>query len=83
MAVSAVEEDGSEPDRVLWSVFETEEDISGERDRVISPTRSSEFFLPEGEYAVRVSESDRTLEQTVEVKAGDRQEVKLTLPAAE
>ncbi len=79
----AIEEDGSEVGNPLWRVLAGEEDISGDRATVASPTRSNRFLLPAGNYLLYVTEGGRTATKDITVTAGERLEVEITLPAAE
>ncbi len=79
----AFEENGTEVDRVLWSVLAAEKDITGRRETVATPTRGGRFMLPEGDYVLRVTVGDRTDDQPVTVVAGERTEARIVMPTPE
>lgn len=80
---SAVEEDGTEAERALWHVLTVGKDITGQRETVAGPTRSSQFMLPQGDYVLRVTAGGRVEDQTVTVAAGERKESRLVMPRDE
>ncbi len=84
VAAEAEEADGSEvAETVRWQLLSVEEDIRGERETIVGPTRSDQFVLPSGEYLLQARVGDRVAQEKIEVEAGARIETKITLPDAE
>ena len=81
--VAVVEEDGSEvSERVRWTILSAEEDLRGQRETITGPTSRDQFILSSGQYLLQARAADRTAQKDIEIKAGERLDVEMTLPSA-
>lgn len=75
--VLAVKTDGVKPDR--WRLFEAKKGVDGKRKKISgSYSRTQSWTLPAGTYHIAVKAGDKSAEQDVTIKAGERNEVTLS-----
>lgn len=74
--------EGGEPaSNPFYDILSAEKDIRGNRESIVSRTRSRSFTLPAGTYIARASEGNAAAEKEIDIQAGQRHEEPIILDA--